>query len=286
MDVAAIIGAILALVGTAVSVGVSSLNKAEEVETSKELNAQNIAFTKEENAINREREDNYLQRRVADATRAGLSPLSVADNQPASATVSVPQNTYMPNIGQYGIGMANAFESGFSEAGRKVFESGQTERRLQSAEKQLADTLANSNDIAEKQEVTKRFVAQLGADTETANTIAKIVSAEKLNGYDNASRVAGGLPWLLSEQGQSTIISDSKSGKRTVSYGTVNGYKRDYDGFLARGLRKKGYTMGYFIQARCYFDDPTVNLQERINTYIAFMKGKHPSIPYQYVFRD
>lgn len=286
MDLSLIIGAIVAFVGTAISAGISSLNKAEEIETSKELNAQNIAFTKEENAINREREDNYLQRRVADATRAGLSPLSVADNQPASATVSVPQNTFMPNIGQYGVGMANAFQSGFSEVGSKVFESGQNTKRINSAEKQLADTLSNSNDIAEKQETTKRYVAKLGADTETSNTIAKILSQEKINGYDNASRVAGGIPWLLTEQGSAVLTPQSKSGKRTISIASQERYARDFNGFLASGLRKKGYTRGYFIQARAYFDDPTVSLHDRVSTYVVFMKGEHPSIPYQYVWSD
>lgn len=277
--------ALLGLIGTLIGLSVSSSNKAGELELSQKLNQENIDFTREENAINREREDNYFQRSKADAISAGYSPLVVSGSH-SPATVSVPQNTFMPNFSSYSQQVGNLISNGFNSASDKLFHSSENEKNREAQSENLAKTLSSSQSVTEKQEATKRYVAELGADTETANTISKIVSAEKLNGYDNATRVAGGLPWLLTEQGQSTVLPESKSGKRSVSYGTVNAYKRDYNGVLASGLRKKGYTMPYFIQARAYFDDPTVSLSERVSTYIDFMKGNHPSIPYQYIFRD
>lgn len=277
--------ALLGLIGTLVGLSVATQNQAAELELSEKLNQENIDLTREENAINREREDTYFQRSKADAISAGYSPLVVSGSH-SPATVSVPQNTFMPNFSSYSQQIGNLISSGFDSASDKIFRSSENEKDRHAQSENLAKTLSNSESIAEKQEVTKRYVADLGADTETANTIAKIVSSEKLNGYDNATRVAGGLPWLLTEQGQSTVLSDSKSGKRSISYGTVNAYKRDFNGVLASGLRKKGYTMPYFIQARAYFDDPTVSLSDRVNTYLDFMKGNHPLIPYQYTFKD
>lgn len=280
-----IFAAFLGLLGTLIGLGVSASNQSADRELSDKLNQENIDMTREENAINREREDNYFQRSKADAISAGYSPLVVSGSH-SPATVSVPQNTFMPNLSGYSQQIGNLVSSGFDSASNKLFQSSQNEKNRNAQSENLAKTLLNSESITEKQEATKRYVAELGADTDTANTIAKIVSTEKLNGYDNATRVAGGLPWLLTEQGQSVVTSDSKSGKRSISYDTVNRYKRDYDGLLARGLRNKGYTMGYFIQARAYFDDPTVSLSNRVSSYVEFMKGNHPNIPYQYTFKD
>lgn len=277
--------ALLGLIGTLIGLSVSASNQSADRELSEKLNQENIDMTREENAINREREDNYFQRSKADAISAGYSPLVVSGSH-SPATVSVPQNTFMPNFSSYSQQIGNLISSGFNSASDKIFHSSENEKNRDAQSENLAKTLASSSSTVEKQEATKRFVAQLGADTETANTISKIVSAEKLNGYDNATRVAGGLPWLLTEQGQSVTMPDTKSGKRSISYGTVGRYKRDYDGVLASGLRKKGYTMPYFIQARAYFDDPQVNLSERVSTYVDFMKGNHPSIPFQYTFKD
>ena len=277
--------ALLTLLGTFLGLSATASNMAADRELTEKLNQENIDMTREENAINREREDTYFQRSKADAIAAGYSPLVVSGSH-SPATVSVPQNTFMPNLSGYSQQIGNLISSGFDSASDKIFHSSENDKNRNAQSENLAKTLSSSESVTEKQEATKRYVAQLGADTETANTISKIISAEKLNGYDNAARVAHGLPWLLTEQGQSTVMSDSKSGKRSISYGTVDRYKRDYNGALASGLRKKGYTMPYFIQARAYFDDPTVNLSERVSAYVDFMKGNHPSIPYQYTFKD
>lgn len=66
----------------------------------REMNQQNQAnwlkqfnYVKEQNSLTREREDNAIQRQVADAESAGLSPLAVAGSGGASATtVSSPSS--------------------------------------------------------------------------------------------------------------------------------------------------------------------------------------------------
>lgn len=69
-----------------------SANNANEA-LQREMNQQNQAnwqaefdYTKEQNALTRQREDNAIQRQVADAESAGISPLAVAGTGGASAS--------------------------------------------------------------------------------------------------------------------------------------------------------------------------------------------------------
>lgn len=78
-----------------------------------QLNRENIAFQKEENAIARQREDTAYQRAVADAQKAGLSPLGVT--QAASSAMTAPSN----QLGMQGASVAPV-ENGFSAAGQAL----------------------------------------------------------------------------------------------------------------------------------------------------------------------
>lgn len=56
-----------------------------QIQAQKDINAQNIAFQESENTITRQREDNALQRKMADGLAAGLSPLGAMGYTGASS---------------------------------------------------------------------------------------------------------------------------------------------------------------------------------------------------------
>lgn len=68
----------------------------ENIEYQKWANEQNIAFTKQENEITRQREDTAVQRAAADMTAAGFSK-TLAAGQPASAAALSPPQVEAPN---------------------------------------------------------------------------------------------------------------------------------------------------------------------------------------------
>lgn len=78
-----------------------------------QLNRENIVFQREENAIARQREDTAYQRAVADAQKAGLSPLGVT--QASSSAMTAPSN----QLSMQGASVAPV-ENGYSAAGQAL----------------------------------------------------------------------------------------------------------------------------------------------------------------------
>lgn len=97
--ISAIIGGIVTMIASVVSAGSQeSTNR-----TNQSIAQQNIDLQKQDNAIQREREDTAMQRAVADYTAAGINPLlAVPGHGASSAVVSAPQNNYHRQNVDYG----------------------------------------------------------------------------------------------------------------------------------------------------------------------------------------
>ena len=69
-----------------------------EFDFNKSVNERNFNYTASQNALTRQREDTAIQRQVADAKAAGLSPLAVAGSGGASSSVvSAPSSLSAPS---------------------------------------------------------------------------------------------------------------------------------------------------------------------------------------------
>lgn len=77
----------------------------QQVQAQKDINDQNIQFVRSENEINRQREDTAIQRGVADAKAAGLSPLAGIGG--ASSTYASAPQAQAPDIGSFAGNMAS-----------------------------------------------------------------------------------------------------------------------------------------------------------------------------------
>lgn len=97
MTIAALITGAVTLVTSIGGAIANSFEQKNVNDTNKEIAAQNISFTQENNAIQREREDTAMQRAMADYKAAGVNPLlAVPGSGASSAVVSAPQNTFQP----------------------------------------------------------------------------------------------------------------------------------------------------------------------------------------------
>ena len=99
---ALIFGALLSLFGSLAGLAVSQKNDVE-----------NMNAVREENAIEREREDTTFQRKKNDAIQAGYSPLAVVNAGTNPARVNVPQSMNPVGIGLQNLGqsMSGAFSN-------------------------------------------------------------------------------------------------------------------------------------------------------------------------------
>lgn len=77
----------------------------QQIQMQRDINDQNIQFTRSENEINRQREDTAIQRGVADAKAAGLSPLAGIGG--ASSTYASAPQAQAPDIGSFAGNMAS-----------------------------------------------------------------------------------------------------------------------------------------------------------------------------------
>lgn len=80
-----------------------------QIQAQKDINDQNIQFVRSENEINRQREDTAIQRGVADAKAAGLSPLAGIGG--ASSTYASAPQAQAPDIGSFAGNMASLSNS-------------------------------------------------------------------------------------------------------------------------------------------------------------------------------
>ena len=164
------------IASSVIGAGASLINGKLNRDAQKDANEQNIAlqremnqqnqqnwqdqfdYTKEQNELTRQREDNAIQRQVADAEKAGISPLAVAGTGGASASTvnSAPSAPEMQapivQAPQWDMSVMNAlFQHGLNAISQ--------DRDLSSKEK-----------IAEMQTSTQKFIAI--SQLENAKTIA------------------------------------------------------------------------------------------------------------------
>lgn len=81
----------------------------KQIQMQRDINNQNIQFQRSENEINRQREDTAIQRGVADAKAAGLSPLAGIGG--ASSTYASAPQAQAPDIGSFAGNMASLSNS-------------------------------------------------------------------------------------------------------------------------------------------------------------------------------
>lgn len=141
------------------------------------INERNIQYAKEFNKQLMEREDNYMQRRVADFTAAGFSPLAALEGVGNyTSSVSVPQLD--------GSIVANPLASGFNQAAQNIAQvNGQ--RLNYNAQMSANDERHRTNMAFEQIERDKLSVEQ-------DKYIAELESAEKIaeNAQNNQREIA------------------------------------------------------------------------------------------------
>lgn len=83
--------------------GTSILGNIINAYTQNKINQQNLAYAEQQTAITREREDNALQRKVADAKAAGLSPLAALGSTGAQASNALNYSAQAPQMDFTGV---------------------------------------------------------------------------------------------------------------------------------------------------------------------------------------
>lgn len=145
---------------------VSNENIAKQnIQYQKEINAQNIEYQKAENEITRQREDNALQRKLADGLKAGLSPLGALGFTGANSSVLT-----SPQLD--GTGTGNALNSLLSSNNSAL-------NTLIGANSSTNNNLMNNNNSARqsysqrKQEAHLNYISQLNAYSERKMAITQ-----------------------------------------------------------------------------------------------------------------
>lgn len=108
MDIGALVGGAMNLIGSGVGAIVSGVNTNKTNQANREMFDANMAWQKEENQITRDREDNAVQRRAADLEKAGINPMIAGLGQGAQAGlggVVTPPQMQQNNVGEIIAGM-------------------------------------------------------------------------------------------------------------------------------------------------------------------------------------
>lgn len=153
------------IASTAISAGGNALGSLISSLAGGLINERNLEYTKEYNQELLNREDNYMQRRVADFTAAGFSPLAALEGVGQySANVSVPQID--------GSLVVNPLANGFNQAAQNIAQiNGQ--RLNYNAQMAANDERQRTNMAFEQIERDKLSVEQ-------DKYIAQLESAEKI----------------------------------------------------------------------------------------------------------
>ena len=153
-----------------------------EFNYNKAVNERNFNYQVSQNALTRQREDNAIQRQVADAESAGLSPLAVAGSGGSSSSVvSSPSSLSAPSS-PGGVSAPSAPEMRAPVLAAPTF---QNDLQMQTALLNFASqaflqdrSLSSSEKIAEMQTSTQRFIAV--SQLENAKTIADASNSKEL----------------------------------------------------------------------------------------------------------
>lgn len=153
-----------------------------EFDYNKAINQRNFDYAVSQNALTRQREDTAIQRQVADAESAGLSPLAVAGSGGASSSVvSAPSSLSAPSS-PGGVSAPSAPEMRAPVLAAPTFQNDlQTQLALLDFASQavLQDrSLSSSEKIAKMQTSTQRFIAV--SQLENAKAIADASNSNDL----------------------------------------------------------------------------------------------------------
>lgn len=160
-------------------------------------NSKNREAALRENAINREREDNQLQRRVVDAQAAGLSPLAVLESgfNPAQVTVPYAQSPDLSALNQLGTNLAATMtarenqrisekkidnEQSFNESMISLQNNAQNIQQqqfyaeMQQKASQFAEQIKSAEKVSRESNDTKMAIQKLSDETAKTIAMAKI----------------------------------------------------------------------------------------------------------------